>query len=141
MFTFHYFKIPKNLSHSYCEKVAKALEKVVKIPQNGRVNLIVISAQDMASMNQQYRGKEGPTDILTFSYYTPDSKKDDVVGEIYLCLEKIKIYAKERGITYQEQLEHIIIHGLVHLIGYDHETEKQSKEMENIELSLKKNLV
>jgi len=58
MFQFKYFNIPKTLSHSYCEKVAKALERVVKVPQHGRVNLVVISAEDIAWMNQQYRGKE-----------------------------------------------------------------------------------
>jgi probable rRNA maturation factor len=88
-------------------------------------------------MNQQYRGKEGPTDILTFSYLKSGlqepSSPDLVVGEIYLCLEKIKSYAAESGKTYKEQLEYIIIHGLVHLMGYDHETDADWREMEKVE--------
>ncbi len=68
MFTFQYFKIPKILSRRYCQRVLQALEKVVKKPQKGSINLIVIDAEEMAAMNEKFRGKIGPTDILTFSY-------------------------------------------------------------------------
>lgn len=87
----------------------------------------------MARMNEQFRGKAGPTDILTFSYYSPELTSQDTAGEIYLCLEKIKFYAQESGKTYKEQLEYIVIHGLVHLMGYDHETDRDSREMERVE--------
>lgn len=133
MFQLEYFRVPKILSHHYCERALEALEKVVKKPQKGIINLIVIDADEMGRMNKQFRGKEGPTDILTFSYYSPELTSSDIAGEIYLCLEKIKIYAKEAGKTYKEQLEYIVIHGLAHLMGYDHESEQDAAEMEKIE--------
>ncbi len=138
MFQFQFFKIPKTLSRSYCTRALQTLEKVVKKPQQGIINLIVISEEEMARMNKQFRGKEGPTDILTFSYRNKSGLRvaespDFIVGEIYLCLEKIKTYAQERGVTYKEQLEYIIIHGLVHLMGYDHENDTDWKKMEKIE--------
>lgn len=147
MFTFQYFKIPKILSRRYCQRVLQALEKVVKKPQKGSINLIVIDAEEMAAMNEKFRGKIGPTDILTFSYVSQMKnekwkKKNEgfffpqnfeIAGEIYLCLEKIKLYAKESWKTYKEQLEYIIIHGLTHLMGYDHESEKDWQEMEKVE--------
>jgi len=68
MFTFQYFKIPQTLSRNYCDQCLKALEKVVKKSQKGVIHLIVISSEEMASLNEQFRGKTGPTDILTFSY-------------------------------------------------------------------------
>lgn len=149
MFTFQYFKIPQTLSRNYCDQCLKALEKVVKKSQKGVIHLIVISSEEMASLNEQFRGKTGPTDILTFSYRkssenvwinffsTQNSKLKtqnfEIAGEIYLCLEKIKLYAKERWHTYREELEYIVIHGLVHLMGYDHESDRDEEEMENIE--------
>lgn len=138
MFQFQYFKIPQTLSRDYCTRALQALEKVIKKPQQGIIHLIVLDSEEMAHMNQQYRGKEGPTDILTFSYVgksKPEnpSPKIEVAWEIYLCLEKIKLYAKDAGKTYKEQLEYIIIHGLVHLMGYDHETDRDSREMEKVE--------
>jgi probable rRNA maturation factor len=69
MFTFNYFKIPRTLSRAYCKQALEALEKVVKKPQKGIINLIVVSPEEIAEMNKQFRGKEGSTDILTFSYY------------------------------------------------------------------------
>ena len=133
MFTFNYFYIPRTLSREYCTRALEALEKVVKKPQQGIINLIVIESDEMAQMNKQFRGKEGPTDILTFSYYSPELTSSDVAGEIYLCLEKIKIYAEEAGKTHKEQLEYIIIHGLTHLMGYDHEGEDDWQKMEKVE--------
>lgn len=133
MFTFQYFKIPKTLSRDYCLRALQALETVVKKPQQGIINLIVLDSEEMARMNEKFRGKTGPTDILTFSYYSSSLKKNDTAGEIYLCLEKIKLYAKESWKTYKEQLEYIIIHGLTHLMGYDHENETDWQEMEKVE--------
>ncbi len=133
MFQFQYFKIPKILSHDYCSRALQVLEIVVEKPQQGIINLIVIGAEEMAQMNEKFRGKTGPTDILTFSYYSSSLKKNDTAGEIYLCLGKIKLYAKESWKTYKEQLEYIIIHGLTHLMGYDHENETDWQEMEKVE--------
>ena len=133
MFQFKYFNIPKTLSRDYCAKTLQSLAKVIKKPQKGIIHLIVIDVEEMARMNEKFRGKSGPTDILTFSYYSPDLKSTDTAGEIYLCLEKIKLYAKESWKTYKEQLEYIVIHGLVHLMGYDHEREEDWKKMEKVE--------
>ena len=191
MFQFKYFHIPKTLSRDYCTRVLQSLEKVIKKPQKGIINLIVVDENQMAKMNEKFRWKTGPTDILTFSYLEkmkneewrmkneeivsviPDSwnaskaawemsgiqlnklsrsetlklsiidstsrsshlagMTDPVIWEIYLCLEKIKLYAKESWKTYKEQLEYIVIHGLVHLMGYDHETGEDAEKMEKIE--------
>lgn len=132
---FHYtlFDTPKILTKKYIENVWKALWEVTKIEQRGSINIIIVSPAEIASLNETYRGKEGPTDILTFPYRDSVDKTTDIAGEIYLCLEKIQYYAEERGTSYEEQLKYIIIHGLVHMMGYDHETEKKSKEMEKIE--------
>lgn len=133
MFILKYFHIPKTLSRKYCTRALQALEKTIIKPQQGVINLIVIEPEEMAHMNKQFRGKEGPTDILTFSYYSPELTPSDIAGEIYLCLEKIKLYAEEAGKTYKEQLEYIIIHGLTHLMGYDHENDTDWQEMDKIE--------
>lgn len=83
------------LSREYCARALQALEKIVKKPQQGIINLIVIDSEKMAEMNKKFRGKEGSTDILTFSYYSSSLKKNDTAGEIYLCLDKIQLYAQE----------------------------------------------
>lgn len=136
MFHYNLFNTPKILTKKYIESVGKALEVVTKIPQKGSINIIVLSLEDIAELNTTYRDKEGATDILTFPYLDTVKKSTDIAGEIYLCLEKIELYAKDRWVTYDEQLKYIIIHWLVHMMGYDHETEKEWKEMEKIENSI-----
>ena len=133
MFHYNLFDTPKILTKKYIQNVGKALEEVTKKPQKWIINIITVSPEEIAFLNKSYRGKEWSTDILTFSYMQDVQTEEDVAGEIYLCLEKIQGYAKERWTTYPEQLQYIIIHGMVHMMGYDHETEKGSKEMEKIE--------
>lgn len=141
MFHYNLFNTPKLLTKKYIESVGSALEAVTKIPQKGYINIVVVSSAEIAELNAAYRGKEGATDILTFPYLESVKMDEDVAGEIYLCLEKIELYAKERWVTYEEQLKYIIIHGLVHMLGYDHETEKEWKEMEKIESAIIKKLL
>ena len=133
MFHYNLFDTPKILTKKYIQSVGKALEEVTKNPQKWIINIIMVSPEEIAFLNKSYRGKEGPTDILTFSYILKVENEKDVAGEIYLCLEKIQNYAKERWTTYLEQLQYIIIHGMVHMMGHDHEIEKEAKEMEKIE--------
>jgi ssRNA-specific RNase YbeY (16S rRNA maturation enzyme) len=80
MFTFKYFHIPRTLSRSYCTRALQVLEKVIKKPQKGIIHLIVLDSEEMARMNQQFRGKEGPTDILTFSF-REGGKRQKVKGK------------------------------------------------------------
>ena len=133
MFHYNLFHTPKILTKKYIENVWKILEIVTNIPQKGNINIIVVPLEEMTTLNQAYRDKEGATDILTFPYRDTVEKSTDIAGEIYLCLEKIQFYALERWTAYEEQLKYIIVHGLVHMMGYDHETEKESKEMEKVE--------
>jgi len=133
MFNYALFHTPDLLTKKYVEHVWAGLYEVTKIQQIGTIHIIVISPTEMTSLNETYRGKEWPTDILTFPYRDTVRKSTDIAGEIYLCLEKIQYYAEERGTSYEEQLKYIIVHGLVHMMGYDHETEKESQEMERIE--------
>lgn len=132
---FHYtlFDTPKILTKKYVEQVWGALFAVTKIEQKGYINIIVVTPAEIAKLNKTYRGKEGATDILTFPYRDTVEKATDIAGEIYLCLEKIQYYAAEREVSYAEQLNYIIVHGLVHMMGYDHETEKDTQKMEIIE--------
>lgn len=138
MFQYRLFHVPRILSKSYITAVWEAVENTTKIPQKGIIHIIVVWPEEMERLNTSYRKKTGPTDILTFPYLHSVEKATDIAGEIYLCLEKIHLYAQERGVSYEEQLKYIIIHGLIHMMGYDHETEEQATEMEKIEAIIQK---
>ena len=76
-------------------------------------------------LNFQYRQKDYATDVLSFG-----DKSSDSLGELVICPQVLKKQAKDHGLSYQQELAYMILHGVLHLLGYDHETnERQAKLM------------
>ena len=92
----------------------------------------------MKTLNRQYRGIDKTTDVLsfpqedTFAFRDLSPKADIVLGDIVINLHKAQRQAKENGLTFQEELKRLLVHGLLHLLGYDHEkgrhAERKMKE-------------
>lgn len=95
---------------------------VLKGENKGRlaVSLGLVSPREIKKLNQKYRKKNRPTDVLSFLY--EDS------GEIILCPEVIRQNAKQFKNSFKKELNRILIHGLLHLVGYDHEGSKAEAE-------------
>jgi probable rRNA maturation factor len=97
---------------------------------SGSVSVAFVGEQETADMNKLYRGLEGPTDVLSFREAdsevgwpdSPKSKKSDL-GEIVVCPDVVGRYALEEGGDPDTQMGWTILHGTLHLLGYDHETD------------------
>jgi probable rRNA maturation factor len=87
--------------------------KDVVLGESYELSVAVVSKEKIRSLNHQYRGKDTPTDILSFPL-------DDTTGEIYINVDMTKKKAVEFDKTYEDYLAFLFIHGLVHLKGYDH---------------------
>lgn len=89
-------------------------------------------------LNARYRGKDKPTNVLSFS--APDGIAAQGVpialGDIVLAQETVEREAAEQGIPLAHHLQHLVVHGLLHLLGFDHETEPEAEEMEGIEIEI-----
>ncbi len=88
-------------------------------------------------LNARYRGKDKPTNVLSFS--APGGFDDAgpvALGDIVLAQETVEREAAEQGIALAHHLQHLVIHGLLHLLGFDHETEAEAEEMEGIEIEI-----
>ncbi len=121
---FHSFKaLP--FPRSRLRLVAKTVYEREKIPETRAVHLILCSDYAIKKLNARFRNKPYPTDVLSFNYDEPD-----LLGEIYLSLERGKIQAKRYGESYADEIERLFVHGLVHLLGFDHETPEDRKRME-----------
>jgi probable rRNA maturation factor len=96
--------------------VARA-RRVARLP--GMVNVLVTSSAEMKSLNRRFRGKDKPTDVLSFPA-EPDLKKQ-FAGEIAISAEIATQNARALGHTPAEEIKILILHGLLHLRGYDHE--------------------
>ena len=87
------------------------------------VSIAFISDKEMKSLNNHYRGKKKSTDVLSFE------GESDFLGEILLSYSQIKKQAKEFGKKTEEELTFILVHGLLHLLGYCDATQKERQEM------------
>ena len=111
-------------SISYITKKMKSKYKL-ELNKNQSVVLAFISVPAMKKMNKQFRNKNKVTDILSFDPIEPDS-----LGELVICYDQIKKQAKEHSLAIKFELDYMIIHGILHLLGFDHE--KSAKEAQKM---------
>lgn len=83
-----------------------------------KVNLIYVSKDKITKLNKKFRGLNAPTDVLSFENQNKEIK--NYLGDVYICPEVIRNNSKKFKVRYEEELTRIIIHGILHLLGYNH---------------------
>lgn len=111
------------------------------IPKNIEISLLLTNDQNIQELNQEYRGKNKPTNVLSFPQEEDVSilKNMDtcvLLGDIVLSIETIEIESKQQQKLMHHHLSHLIVHSTLHLIGYDHETEEEAEQMEALEIAI-----
>lgn len=106
-------------------EIASKFEKKIK----GSVEINFIGETLMRKMNRECRGKDRVTDVLSFAWQEDHSFITDCIGQIYICPKQIKRQAKEFKISESEELARMLAHGLLHLTGYDHGSDKEATAM------------
>lgn len=99
---------------------------------NGEFNVIIVNEEKIRDLNREYRGIDRVTDVISFAL--EDDKSFNIedyrmLGDIYICLNKVKEQANEYGHSFKRELSFLAIHGLLHLLGYDHMNEEDEKVM------------
>lgn len=95
------------------------------------ISIVVLGQQGIRKLNKTYRAKDKPTNVLAF-----ESKDPASLGEVFLCPQIIEKEAKQRGLAGKTYFQYILIHGLLHLVGMDHQTPKDRSKMEKAEDNL-----
>jgi probable rRNA maturation factor len=98
----------------------------VRVSQS--VAVVLCSDYIIRKLNRQYRGKDRATDVLSFSF-----GDDDLLGEVYISLQRARVQARRYGVSYEDELKRLLIHGLLHLTGYDHVKRADRAVMESRE--------
>jgi probable rRNA maturation factor len=111
-----------------------------KILKNLTVNLILVNKEEIKNLNYLYRGKKKETDVLSFPYYTDDYFNTNIFGEIFLCVPQMKEQASFLNHSLNEELSILIIHSILHLLGYDHIKKKDYVIMHKKELFLREKI-
>jgi probable rRNA maturation factor len=118
----------------FAQKV-KHLEALVDA-YSGIINVIFVNDTYIQALNKQYRGKDKPTDVLSFNYDVEKEAGEDLAGEVYISVETAQKQAKELGHSLQDEVLRLLIHGLLHIHGYDHETDEDYAEMNGLEMTV-----
>jgi len=97
----------------------------------------LVDREESQSLNNTYRGKDQPTNVLAFPDDQPINYGDEVaLGDLAICLPILELEAKQQQKTFEAHCAHLVIHGVLHLLGFDHQTEEQAMEMESREIAL-----
>jgi probable rRNA maturation factor len=93
-------------------------------------------------LNSTYRQKTGPTNVLSFPFDLPEDIQLDmpILGDIVVCADVVNREAQEQHKTLDVHWAHMIIHGVFHLLGYDHETDHDAEKMERLEINVMQSL-
>lgn len=110
--------------------------------ERAEVSIVLVNDTEIAEMNTTYRGKEGATDVLSFPMSEDGSFEDGVLGDIVISIETARKQAAEAEIGLTRELAFLYIHGLLHLMGYDHERgPEEEAEMFDMQESILKEMV
>jgi len=96
------------------------------------VGVKIVSSSEMARVNEQYLQHAGPTDVITFNHLQTE-EQNRIHGDIYVCIDEAIAQAKLFGTLWQEELVRYVVHGMLHLLGYDDRTAPLRKRMKRVE--------
>lgn len=102
---------------------------------NTSVTLRIVDNKEMIQLNLNYRGKNKLTNVLSFPY-EENYTEEKILGDIVICAPVVLSEAEKQNKTWQAHWAHLIIHGCLHLVGFDHMTDDQAQEMEPLEIKL-----
>jgi len=100
------------------------------------MTLRIVDVNEMTHLNETYRKKSGPTNVLSFPFTNPPGMTLPLLGDIIICADIIRDEAKAQGKSLEAHWAHMVIHGCLHLLGYDHLNDEQAQEMEPLEIYL-----
>ncbi len=93
----------------------------------------IVDSTEMSQLNSTYRHKEGTTNVLSFPYENPQGVELPLLGDIVICAEVVEYEAADQRKSATAHWAHIVVHGLLHLLGYDHHHDDAAQEMESLE--------
>jgi len=102
--------------------------------------LQLVSAQRMRVMNRRYRGKDKPTNVLSFPAAPSPGVRPKPLGDVLICPAVLRREADAQGKSEQAHWAHLVVHGTLHLVGYDHEEDADAARMERREIAVLKKL-
>lgn len=96
----------------------------------------IVDEAEITALNHRYRGKDGATNVLSFPYAPLPGVTSGLLGDVVICAPVVAGEAVAQGKSLEEHWAHMVIHGVLHLLGHDHHDEAQARAMEDLETAL-----
>ncbi|WP_417347304.1 rRNA maturation RNase YbeY [Ferrimonas sp.] len=122
------FDLPSEAQFQSWAEAALAQERDI-----AELSIRIVSAEESQELNRDYRGKDKPTNVLSFPFEAPPMIPTDLIGDLVICAEVVEKEAKEQQKTARDHWAHMVVHGCLHLIGYDHLEDEEAEQMEALE--------
>ncbi|TYA51953.1 rRNA maturation RNase YbeY [Aggregatibacter actinomycetemcomitans] len=107
-------------------------------PQSGEIEMTVriVDETESHALNLNYRGKDRPTNVLSFPFECPDEVELPLLGDLVICRQVVEREAQEQEKPLMAHWAHMVVHGSLHLLGYDHIEDDEAEEMESLETQI-----
>ena len=126
-----------NLSAPDSDKFALWLNQVAKkLNTTGEICIKIIDTAESQNLNKTYRGKDKPTNVLSFPSDIPDFVESSHLGDLAICASIVEQEAQDQNKHVIDHWAHLTIHGCLHLLGYDHIEDTEADKMEALEIEL-----
>lgn len=117
----------------FSQKILSSLN----LSEDTEFSLTFVNNEEIHKLNKEYRGKDYATDVLSFPFENEFNLPiNNIMGDVIISLQKAQAQAEEYGHSFDRELGFLIIHGILHLIGYDHETKEDEVEMFSLQKKL-----
>lgn len=132
--------IQHHIADSHCpsdEDIQSFAKHALKLRnQDTEVSILLVDDEEMSQLNETYRHKKGPTNVLSFPFEKPDDIELSLLGDLVICVPQMIREALAQHKPIHAHFAHLTIHGCLHLLGYDHENKQDAEQMEQLEIEL-----
>jgi len=101
-----------------------------------RLVIRIVDEPESQALNRQYRGIDKPTNVLSFPFEAPPHVPSKHIGDLVICAPVVEREAAEQGKPLEAHWAHMVVHGVLHLLGYDHQTDADAETMEGLEIAI-----
>lgn len=122
-----------DLDDKILTKACQAILDFLRVQEKLSFSIKFMMDPEIQVLNRDYRDKDAPTNVLSF---WNDDQDDPYIGDIAISVQTIMREASEQNKSYEDHMIHMLVHGLLHLLGYDHIDEDEAEEMEALEVEI-----
>ncbi|CAK1691764.1 rRNA maturation RNase YbeY [Vibrio crassostreae] len=109
---------------------------IPQFQENAELTVRIVDTQESHQLNHEYRGKDKPTNVLSFPFEAPPGIELDLLGDLIICRQVVEKEAEEQSKPLLAHWAHMVVHGSLHLLGYDHIEDDEAEEMESLETEI-----